>query len=285
VSFDTAVLPPGDHLVRMQVADVAGNRIDAIPARILHVNPPRESAPFSGGSKDLSNTAASLTPNNGRRASAKALVRVGRGHVVAVGARGLIGGRLVDEHDRPISGALLQADSRRLAPQHGPFGRTWSPLGTVRTDRNGRFVARIPAGTSRLLRFSYRANIDQPGFTATAEAALRVRAQVQLRAVRSVVRNGQVAAFEGRISGPVPRGGVAVTLQAWVRGRGWTPARTLKFDPRTDGRGHFAVAYRFARTFERMRYRFRVESSVDSSYAYARSASRPVDVVVVPARN
>lgn len=287
VSFDTAVLPPGDHLVRMQLEDAAGNRVDAIPARILHVNDPRDSSPFSGGSDNPSQPLppVAFPANNGRRASVKAMLRVTPGRTVGPGTRGSVGGRLVDDLDRPIADARLQVDWRKLAPRHGPFGSTWRPLGTVKTDRNGRFAAKIPVGASRLLRFSYRANLDQPGFTSTAETALRVRARVRAHAARATVRNGRAAVFRGRISGPVPRGGVAITLQAWVTGRGWTPARTEQRDPRTDAGGRFTVSYRFARTFERIRYRFRVVSGEDSSYGFLRSGSGPVDVVVIPQRS
>jgi hypothetical protein len=282
VSFDTAVLPPGDHLVRMQLEDAAGNRVDAIPARILHVNDPRESSPFSGGHEEPEPPPVALAANNGRNASVRAMLRATPSRTIGYGARGTVGGRLVDDRDRPIAGATLHVDWRKLAPRHGPFGGGWRPLGVVRTDRHGRFAAKLPPGASRLLRFSYRANLDQPGFTSTAETAVRVRARVRAHATRSTVRNGRTAVFRGRISGPVPRGGVAVTLQAWVAGRGWTPARTEQLDPRTDARGRYTVSYRFARTFERVRYRFRVVSGEDSSYGFTRSGSRPVDVLVTP---
>ncbi|MDO8208942.1 carboxypeptidase-like regulatory domain-containing protein [Conexibacter sp. CPCC 206217] len=274
VSLDTSQLPVGDHLVRAQIEDAAGNRTDIVPARIIHIDAPDPGRPLG--------IVEPPAPNNGQGASTKALVRLAReSRTVRYRAKLDIRGRLVDEHDRPIAGAKLQVDSRRLIPRRGPRGASWTPLGKVTTDRAGRFTARIPTTTSRVLRFSYKANLAQDGFTSAAQFGVSVRAHVAIRAKRSSVRNGQAAVFVGRVLS-TPRGGVPLSLQAWVAGRGWTPARTEQPSPRTGLRGRFRVAYRFARTYSRVVYRFRLVVGEDSNFPFVQTASRRMKVVVRP---
>jgi hypothetical protein len=134
---------------------------------------------------------------------------------------------------------------------------------------------------SRALRFSYKANLSQDGFTSAAQFGLRVRARVTFRATRTQVRNGSAVVFAGRVIG-TPRGGVPLTLQAWVAGRGWTPARTERANPRTGQKGRFRVAYRFARTYSRVVFTFRLVVGEDSSFPFVQTPSRRLRVVVHP---
>lgn len=273
-TLDTSQLPAGDHLVRAQVEDAGGNRTDVVPPRIVHVADPNRGRTLGRPQPPA--------PNNGTGASAKALVKLDRGGRTVGFRRKLdVRGRLVDEHDRPIAGARIDVDWRRLIPRRGVRGAPWRALGKITTDRRGRFVARTPTTSSRALRFSYKANLGQDGFTSAAQYGLRVRAHVRVRAARTRVRNGQAAIFVGRVAG-TPRGGVPLSLQAWVGGRGWTPARTEQADPRTGRKGRFRVSYRFARTFQRVVYRFRLVVGEDSNFPFVRSGSRRIEVVVRP---
>lgn len=273
ISLDTAPLPPGDHLVRAQVEDAAGNRADIVPPRIIHVDEPDRGTALGG---------LDVVPNNGRGASARALVRLERADRTArYRAKVDVKGRLVDENNKPIAGATIQVDWRRLVPRRGLSGAPWRSLGKVITSRTGRFTARIRADLSRALRFSYRANLSQDGFTSAAQFALRARAHVTLRATRPRLRNGQTAVFVGRVV-RAPRGGVPLSLQAFVPGRGWIPVRTNKPNPRTGKKGRFRMTYRFARTYVRVSYRFRVVVGEDSAFPFVRTVSRHARVVVAP---
>ncbi len=273
-TLDTSQLPAGDHLVRAQVEDGSGNRTDIVPARIVHVEDANHGRTLGRPQPP--------PPNNGTGASAKALVKLDRdGRTVGFRRRLDVRGRLVDEHDRPIAGARIEVDWRRLIPRRGVRGAPWRALGRITTGRNGRFVARMPTTSSRALRFSYKANYAQDGFTSAAQYGLRVRAHVRVRASSTRIRNGQAVVFAGRVAG-TPRGGVPLSLQAWVTGRGWTPARTEQADPRTGAKGRFRVSYRFARTFERVVYRFRLVVGEDSNFPFVRSGSRRIMVVVRP---
>jgi hypothetical protein len=276
ISFDTSILPAGDHLLRVEIEDASGGLAEIVPPRILHIDEPAQSTPLSAGTQPP-------PPNNGHGASARALVQMPRAkRTVKFGRHVDVTGHLVDEKSHPIADAEVQVDWRRLAPRRGPIGGGWRALGSVRTDSHGRFVARIPSGTSRLLRFAYRANLAQGGFTSSAEFRVITRAHASLRAARRTVHNGRAAVFHGRVAGPVPAGGVPVTLQAWVGGRGWTPARTRPANPRTGAKGRFTVSYRFGETFRPTRYIFRVVVGPDSGYAFARGGSRHVHVLVRP---
>jgi hypothetical protein len=273
ITLDTAQLPPGDHLVRAQVEDAAGNRADIVPPRIIHVDEPDRGTALGG---------VEAVPNNGRGASARALVRLDRtARTVRYRAKVDVKGRLVDENDKPIAGATIQVDWRRLVPRRGVGGAPWRPLGKVITSRTGRFTARISADLSRALRVSYRANLSQDGFTSAAQFALRARAHVTLRATRPRLHNGQTAVFVGRVV-RAPRGGVPLSLQAFVPGRGWIPVRTNKPNPRTGKQGRFRMTYRFARTYVRVNYRFRVVVGEDSAFPFVRTVSRRTIVVVGP---
>jgi hypothetical protein len=75
---------------------------------------------------------------------------------------------------------------------------------------------------------------------------------------------------------------VIVTLQAFVPTRGWVAANSLPKVVRAGPDGRYRLAYRFRSTLQRTRYRFRVLVNEDSAFAYARSASRPVAVTVLP---
>ena len=90
-----------------------------------------------------------------------------------------------------------------------------------------------------------------------------------------------MAVFTGRVSAPVPTGGLPVSLEAREPGR-WVPVATTRRRVRTNSKGAFALRYRFTRTFSPATYRFRVVSDEDSAYPYSRGASRSVTVRVRP---
>jgi hypothetical protein len=143
----------------------------------------------------------------------------------------------------------------------------------VTTDANGRFTARIPAGASRIVRFSYEA--------VTAQTTLVVPANVTAKPRRSKLRNGQQMLIRGRVAGPIPGGGVPVSLE--VRdNRRWTPVATTRVRVKTARSGRFTLAYRFLGTFVPVTYRFRVVAGEDSAFPYRRGTSRTMHVHVRP---
>jgi hypothetical protein len=91
-----------------------------------------------------------------------------------------------------------------------------------------------------------------------------------------------VVRFTGKVAGAIPRAGVIVTLQAYVPGRGWRAADSIPKIGRAGSNGRFRLAYRFWKTVDPTRYLFRVLVNEDSTFAYTRSTSRPVAVIVFP---
>jgi hypothetical protein len=154
----------------------------------------------------------------------------------------------------------------------------WDPLGAAITDAKGMFRMKVPPMPSRTFRVVFGTGA---GREVAADFDVRVQAQVTARARSPRVRNGRSAVIVGRVSGPLPPGGVMVALD--VRDvRKWIPVATTKRWVRTRGNGSFELSYRFTRTFARTRYRFRAVVAEDSAFAYTRGVSRSIDVTVTP---
>jgi hypothetical protein len=189
-------------------------------------------------------------------------------------------GRLSSAESEPLGGASIVVQSRGYFPKGGrPFGQ-WTTIGTVVTDSQGAYRFRVSEGPSRTLRAIYDATAGG-GPTAVALVNVAVPARVTAHARHSRVRNGQVAVFAGTVTGPIPSGGLVVSLEAREPGR-WAPVATTRRRVRTSASGRFALRYRFRRTFTPTTYRFRVVSDEDSDHPYSRGASRTVTVRVRP---
>lgn len=264
IDVDTRKVPDGAHALSVTARDAAGNQTRKELGDIMIAN---------AGS--LAATQREGVPRGGP------LIRLRRSRLtVGSGRSATIRGRLVDENDRPIAGATIQIDERAYIPKTGLIGPAWASLGYVVSRASGAFAAKIPAGASRALRFSYAA----AGAGDSAEARVSVRAGVTLRASRRVTRNSSTVRFTGRVAGAVPRAGVIVTLQAYVDRQGWRAIDSTPKVGRAGSDGRFRVAYRFRYTTRPTRYVFRVLVNEDSTFAYSRAASRPVAVTVLPGR-
>ena len=128
---------------------------------------------------------------------------------------------------------------------------------------------------------SYRPGGAAQAPAALAETNVTAPARVIVRARRTRVRNGRSVTLRGRVSGPIPRGGVRVALEVREPSR-WIPVATTRRLVRTSNSGSFTLAYRFRKTFRPATYRFRVVANEDSGFPYSRGASRPIDVHVRP---
>ena len=110
---------------------------------------------------------------------------------------------------------------------------------------------------------------------------MAVPARVTARPRRDRLRNGQSVVFTGRVAGPIPRGGVGVALEV-REGKRWVSVPTTRRSARTSGKGRFRLSYRFRRTFQPTKYRFRVVADEDSAFQYTRGVSRTIAVNVRP---
>jgi hypothetical protein len=207
--------------------------------------------------------------SNGTSASESATIRLGVRRAISrsFSHRALkIPGRLLDSHGHPIVAAeidVLQEIAGSTALQ---------VIGHARTGADGTFLARVPAGASRLVEVAYRAFSADTNYTTTGEITESVAAGVQLTiAPRQTSSNGTIV-LTGQVLGPVPRQGTIVDLLVHYRGQ-WEPFRT----PRTDARGHFEVVYQFEGGVGRFPFRADVPAG-QAGFPFSEGYSKVIDV-------
>ena len=150
----------------------------------------------------------------------------------------------------------------------------------MHTNSHGAFVYRPAARqSSRRLRAIYFPFSDSHEYANSSALTLNVRAGLTLRVNRHAVHNGDRLIFTGRVLGPVPAAGIAVTLQAKV-GRHYRSFRQLRATSRTGGR--VRTVYRFERTTRPVRYRFRLKVVRQAGLPFQGGASPVVAVSVRP---
>jgi hypothetical protein len=144
-----------------------------------------------------------------------------------------------------------------------------------RTDVNGRFSVRIPAGTSsRTLRLAYRAHLGDALPVATRTLRLNVRAGIVLHVSPRTASVGNTIRFRGRLrGGPIPHGGKQLVLEARSPGSAWIEFKVVH----TDARGRYGASYRFKFPGP-ANYRFRVRSEAESDFPFAAGSSNVVGV-------
>ena len=188
------------------------------------------------------------------------LVRQGRGATLR--------GRLLGAGGAGVPGAPLCVFSRVVTDRAADF------LGIALTGADGRYRFAVPAGASRELTVAYRSGHRE--IASGARIATRVRPSFKVR--RKVVRNKGLARFAGRIPGP-HNDRVVVVLQV-KRGKGWLAFRRY----RTRRGGRFTVGYRFNRTNRPTLYVMRAQVRSQGGYPYVQGTSKPLRLVVLPAR-
>src|SRR3954452_1162468 len=230
VPIDTASLPEGAQTIGVWLEDAAGNRSPlTAPATPTVVR----RGTFNGGDGAV-------------------LARVGRYTKTTsyAGRRPLLRGRLTNR-GAPVPGALLDLLAQNAVP-----GAPLVKGAEVRTDAQGNYSLRAPAGPSRLLRIAYKAYLGDSDYAAHVDVQHRVRALVELKALTRHVGLRGTARFSGRVRGGfVPRKGKLIELQAYDHGR-WRTFTTL----RTRSSGRFKAKYSFRRVGVSRSYRFRARA-------------------------
>jgi hypothetical protein len=245
VSLDTSTLADGPHSVRVLVYDATGTNA------AIH-------GPFS---ITTSNAPTSCSPTESPNLTV-ALDR--KRHTIGYGGKlNVVGHAPPGAQGRVCSPVARAGAAARL-------GRT--PL---IADAAGRFVYKVPAGPSRVLRFGYRGAGD-PLFACSKALTVAVKARSTLKASPRTVRSGRRVRFSGRLRGGyVPTGGKLIELQAYERGR-WRSITTL----RTSSRGTFSYRYRFSFRAAGTTFPVRVRIRHDGSYPFALGTSKRVRVRV-----
>ena len=151
---------------------------------------------------------------------------------------------------------------------------------SVQTALDGSFSYRVPTGPDRTLEFSYTGFSDDPGPSASATAAIRIRPRIKLRITPHSSSNEHTIHWAGTVAGgPYPPEGVALDVEV-QEGRSWRI-----FDQVVANRkGGFRYSYRFHATGEATTYTFRVAlpHTGAQGYPYTWGASNSINVHVTP---
>lgn len=276
--IDDLALEQGRYAFRAVVSDVAGNqavigqRIGGTPMALIL--PVRGFSQVQVSASEVMTTCRKAKPKRARRpkrkrCSTRTVTRLAPSALtVGHGKRLQSTGRVTRADGAPVAGATVVVDAQPRSG--GQFVR----LGSVRTDGQGAFRFRIPAGPSSTIRYRYDGgNTIRPSL---AQLTTTVAAAARLRVDRKRVRNGQAVTFTGRLlGGPVPATGKLVALQARVGNR-WRTFAT----PRANAKGAFRYRYRFTATTGRRRYLFRAVVAREAAYPYERGVTKTVGVVV-----
>ena len=273
VPFDTAGLTNGSHHLQVSVTDAAGNAAPVIDRQITVSN----AAPVVAAGPSGSPVAGAVdTDPNGTGATSQANLTVAWSGThaerlsVPFGRAETVTGRLTGPDGQPISGASVEVQAGPAAA-----GAASIALASPRTEADGSFTMRVPAGvSSRTLRFSYRVDIGDPLPVATRTLTLSVGAGLHVSVTPHVSGVGRSIHFAGRLlGGSVPPSGKLVVLEARAVGGPW-----IEFDVvQSDRQGRFGAAYRF-RFAGPANYQFRVISEPESDYPFGAGSSNVVSV-------
>jgi len=237
----------GAYALRLRVSDAEGNvgAPSTVPLSYRCVR------------SDVGGQALSAVLPGGR---ARRVVRQGRGMALR--------GRLTGHRGVGVAGSPLCVFSRTLTDAEPEF------LGLALSGDDGRYRFPVPAGPSRELTVAHRTGHRE--IASSVRLLTRVRPSFRVR--RRVVRNKRFARFRACVPGP-RRAGVLLTLQV-KRGEGWLAFRRY----RTRRNGCARIVYRFTRTDRPTLYLMRAEVRKQGGFPYETGISRPLRLVVVPAR-
>lgn len=256
---DSAAEPEGDHEFMVEASDVAGNqsqttlRQNGLPMVLRF--------PLRSG-VDLS---ARIEPGGQRHMT----VAYGKSTMAAGQLLGADGAPLVDKEvtveEYFGEGALID---RRVR--------------TVRTNGEGRWRSKLPAGPSRSVEAYFMGDqryLDEQ----TSAGSLAVKTKARFETSRRRVLEGGAVVFKGRIGrlgARIPDGGKLLELQVRERAGRWNTVREAF---RTNARGRYRLRYRFGRFYAYdTRFKFRVKVARQSDWPYkapVSSAAREVTVL------
>jgi hypothetical protein len=223
----------------------------------------------TGGGASTQPSRVGLGAPNGSAASETAQIRLGDRRVISrsfTHRAFQLSGRLLNAQGQPISGATLD-----IVQQIAGSGKS-RVVTHAKTQANGSFAVRVPAGPSRLIEVAYRAFADDANYAAQATVDESVAASVQLGITpRDTSANGTIT-LSGRVFGSVPSQGVVVELLVHYHGY-WEPFRT----PRTDSNGRFTVVYQFEGGVGRFPFRAEVFGG-QAAFPFIHGESGAIDV-------
>jgi hypothetical protein len=184
-----------------------------------------------------------------------------------------------------VSGVLLLSDGTPIAGQAVTIlgaannaAHAFAPISSATTNADGFWVAKVPAGPSRLLEAAYGGT----GTTAAASSTLvRTIVPAKLRILSHTARVAwnHTVTFRGRVyGGYVPRGGINIRLRYGYRHQSITYGVKTHVGPR----GRFRTAFTFGPGDPRdhVRFHFQFATLPGGNYPFHTADSNTVSVLV-----
>jgi hypothetical protein len=257
---DSTTTPAGEYEFLAEATDAAGNV--ARTTRRADGQPMVLSFPL----KSTSRLSAHLAPGGTSRLT----IRYGHSSKVA--------GQLRDAAGRPLAGEPIT-----VTEHFGAGALIDRRVRTVRTDRDGLWGERLPAGPSRSVTATY-AGTTRYLPDETSAGHVRVKTKATLRLSRHRVPEGRRVVFRGRVAhlaARIPAGGKLIELQV-KDGSQWHTVRQAFY---TGASGRYRMRYRFARFYRsNVSYRFRVKVLRELGWPYKAPVSSNAKRLVVKAR-
>jgi 5-hydroxyisourate hydrolase-like protein (transthyretin family) len=256
---DSSAMPPGDYEFRAEAADVAGNVAET--TRREDGEPMVLEFPLRLGVE----LQAHLEPGGSHQ------------QTIPYRRDSHVAGRLLDRGGDPL------ADKRITVVEHfGDGALIRERVSHVRTDGDGRWDSKLPAGPSRRVTAHFGGN--ERYLPAGQEAgSLKVRSRASFRTSRKRVPEGGRVKFKGKVGhfgARIPVGGKLIELQVRESAGRWQTVREAFY---TKPSGRYRLKYRFGRFYQSdARFRFRVKIARESDWPYkapARSRQRRVTVL------
>lgn len=272
-TIDDEAVPRGVYELRAHAFDAAGNesigdrRRDGSVARIDTATIRAETSLRVAFATPASSK--KCTRKRGKKqCTTKNTAPAGKTLTIAYNKAALVRGTLTTGV-APIADGVVDVYARAKAT-----GSEFAPIGAIRTNAQGSFTFKAPAGAGRVLSFRYAGSPTLRG--SSDEATLGVAASATLRASRRRARNGEAVTFSGVLrTRPLSGRPKSLNLQAYYRRR-WRTFAT----PRVSNKGRWTYRYRFGATHGYVRYRFRVVVPPSADYPYDKGTSKPVTVSV-----
>ena len=197
---------------------------------------------------------------------------------VAYGQGAKVAGRLRDASGQPLAGQEVT-----VTEYFGAGALIDRRVRTVRTDSDGLWGERLPAGPSRTVSATYDGTTRYLADRAKA-GRLRVKTRATFHLSRRHVLEGRRVIFRGRVAhfaARIPAGGKLIELQV-KDGSQWHTVRQAFYTRRN---GRYRMHYRFARFYTSdVAYRFRVKVLRETGWPYKAPVSSRAKRLVVKAR-
>jgi hypothetical protein len=190
---------------------------------------------------------------------------------VGFGKGAEISGRLETNAGDPVPGAALCIKMATIGVD--PSAQT---VASVVTGAEGTYEYKVDPGPDRRIVIGYRYDSRQ----VARDVRYYAHVAPTLKSSPPVLRNGESVHLWGRLPGP-RAGRRVVVMQANAPGsRRWITFRRAT----SNAKGAFRSDYRFTSTTRRTRYRFRALVPSQAGYPWVQGHSKPVSVLVTPAR-